>query len=143
MNNEEVKNAISMLEQALDAGLLDTTETADKLSSLSKLVRNKKIKKYISEKSSDNSEKFNNKVTSSSSSEKNKKISEKSSSSSESSSFHQEETELLSMTYNMVPSEYFIKSDNECDTDSYYNLAMHHSKIVSACSKDSDEIIDL
>lgn len=148
MNSEEVRNAISMLEQALENGLLDNSDTNDKILKLSKTLKSKKSKKIFESSSAT-------------------ELSSVSSAKVEVESVSN--TDSDTMTFNLVPSEYFIKtnklnkpsdikskknSHSESDGSSYsshtesnHNLAISqgkmHGSLFSNCSNDSEEIIDL
>lgn len=158
MNTEEVRNAILVLEKALKEGLLDTPDNIEKMNKLDGLIKHKQKKSHkLSTKDIFSESSDTNKITSSSKQLSNK-ISSSShkvlssshkhiSSSSKNSSTGNTESELDKMTNNPVPSEYFVQSDRNSESnglsDSNYNLAMSYTNILSGCSKDSDEIIDL
>jgi hypothetical protein len=157
MNSKEVRNAISILEQALENGLLDNSDTNDKILKLSEKIKSKKSKKIFE------------------SSSKTEPSSVSSVSSVKVEVEYVSNTDSDTMTFNLVPSEYFIetdksnKSNNEkskktslCELDesdesnesfysshmkSYHNLAISQEKIhgllYSTCSNDSEEIINL
>jgi hypothetical protein len=128
MNNEEIKNILMTLENAISDGILD--------------VKNNDLFKIINKKKSKiNSKISSNKLSSDKSSstsicieDTNKLSSDKSSST----SIYIEDTNLLSMTYNVISSDFFIENDIENDSASYYNLGIINDKII----KNGDSIIE-
>ena len=164
MNSDDVREAILTLEKALENGLLDsasikninkkiskknkvmsTTSSSVKSSSLVQSTQSGSSKSTeLTQSSSKSTE-----LTQSSSKSTELTQSTKSDLSNQSTESTQSEStvdsDLLTMTYGLVPSDFFIQSNNASDgvsSDSHYNLAMSNKIKESENCGDTDEIIN-